>query len=282
MAGVGLEGVFGCRTYDDFQKISSELQPGVSAVVIGGGVLGLEVASAMIKSKVHVTVLEYAPRLLPKQLSSTASVVLEKMIKNSAGNSIDILCGATVVAIEGAAGKVSAVVLADGRRIPCSVVIVAMGVVPDTRLAQNAGLNVGPRGIVIDSSCRCCGYDEIFACGDCAAFDNFNPGLFAVAQQQGQIVGNNMTGGCAEFTVGDVPVRLPAFGIKMLSIGEIIETDAVESLPEDNAFFRGIYFKDGKCCGAVLLGDLNGQNNIAEMVKNKTEKTVALKEGGLL
>jgi NAD(P)H-nitrite reductase large subunit len=281
--GTDLEGIYGCRSYNDFKQIQALLKPGVHAVVIGGGVLGLEVAAAMIKAQAHVTVLEFSGRLLPKQLSSSASVVLENTIKNNAAGSIDILCGVSAASIEGKEGGVEAVNLADGRRIPCDIVIAAMGVIPETGLAGKAGLQISNRGIVIDTGCRCVGQKDVFACGDCAVVDGFNPGLFPVAQQQGQTAGSNMTGGDAVFTAVSVPVRLPAFGVKMLSIGEINESDAVEKVSEESAsVLRGLYFRDGKCCGAIMLGDLTRQNNIAAIVNTGMDRETALKEGGLI
>ena len=92
-----------------------------------------------------------------------------------------------------------------------------------------------------------------------------------------------MTGGDAVFTAVSVPVRLPAFGVKMLSIGEINESDAVEKVSEESAsVLRGLYFRDGKCCGAIMLGDLARQNNIAAIVNTGMDRETALKEGGLI
>lgn len=146
-----------------------------NAVVIGGGVLGLEAAWELRKSKLNVTVLELAPMLMGRQLDQTAG----DMLKAIAGDrGIRIETGVTIEAIEGD-GHASGVRLADGTVIPAELVIVSCGVRANSALAKEAGLTVD-RAVVADSHMATSDPD-IFACGDCAQFEGMNYAIWPEA-----------------------------------------------------------------------------------------------------
>ena len=164
LPGAGLEGVFALRTLADARRIKESLAATSNVVVIGGGFIGLEVASAAAKLGKQVTVLEAQERLLGR---ACPPVIADWIAKLHAGHGVAIRCSARIASLEGP-GRVRAVKLADGSEIPAEVVIVGIGVLPNVELAQAAGLACD-NGIVVDRFARTSDPD-IVAAGDCTRF----------------------------------------------------------------------------------------------------------------
>lgn len=163
LPGAEAANVLYLRTQRDADAIRAEMQPGRRLVIVGGGYIGLEVAAAAVKQGLRVTVLESAPRVLVRVTAPEMSAFYER-VHREAG--VDVRTGVTLQQFEQQAGRVRAVVLADGTRIEADLVLVGIGLIPHMALARDAGLEVGD-GIVVDALGRSSDPD-ILAVGDCA------------------------------------------------------------------------------------------------------------------
>jgi 3-phenylpropionate/trans-cinnamate dioxygenase ferredoxin reductase subunit len=191
--GADLPGVFYLRDFDDTLAIRARLAPGVHAVVIGGGFIGLETAASAVKRGAAVTVLEAADRLMGRAVAPEIGAWFADLHRRKG---VDVRLGARIGAIEGA-GKVERVAL-DGEMIPADIVVIGIGIVPNVELAAAAGIEVG-NGIVVDEFGRTSD-PAIWAAGDCALQPNAFLGRklrlesYQNAQDQGMAVARNMVG----------------------------------------------------------------------------------------
>jgi 3-phenylpropionate/trans-cinnamate dioxygenase ferredoxin reductase subunit len=191
--GADLPGVFYLREFDDTLAIRARLAPGVRAVVIGGGFIGLETAASAVKRGATVTVLEVADRLMGRAVAPEIGAWFADLHK---AKGVDVRLGVRIMAIEGA-GKVERVALA-GEAIPADIVVIGIGIVPNVEIAAVAGLEVG-NGIVVDQFGRTSD-SAIWAAGDCALQPNAFLGKklrlesYQNAQDQAMAVARNMIG----------------------------------------------------------------------------------------
>ncbi len=176
--GGELDGVLTLRTVADAARLSAELRPGRSVVIVGGGYLGLEIAAACAKREMKVTVLEAAPRILARVASAETAAVMRDL---HLSHGVTILEDTLLETLVGT-GHVKAARLADGREIPADLVLVAIGVLPDIALAADAGLAID-NGIAVDAHLRTSA-PGIWAAGDCAALE------FRGLRQRIESVGN--------------------------------------------------------------------------------------------
>ncbi|PTM40090.1 FAD-dependent oxidoreductase [Bosea sp. 124] len=193
--GAELDGVVSLRSLGDAHVLSERLGAAGSVVIIGGGFIGLEVASAAIALGKQVTVVEAGPRLIGHAVAPEISAYMHSL---HAGHGVTIRLATKVERIEGDGGKVTAVLCTDGSRLPCDLVLAAVGAVPNTELAAAAGLTVED-GIVVDELCRTSD-PAIFAAGDCTSHPNLVAGrrlrLSSVqnAHDQGRAAGSTIAG----------------------------------------------------------------------------------------
>jgi 3-phenylpropionate/trans-cinnamate dioxygenase ferredoxin reductase subunit len=196
--GVELNGVCYLRTLDEAHHLKKRLPEVSSIVVIGGGFIGLESASAAVSLGKDVTILEAAPKLLERAVSPLVS---ESLLRLHRGKGARILLGQTASRIEGEAGPVRAVVCNSGERIACDLVIVGIGALPNDELAASSGLACG-NGIVVDEHCRTSD-PAIFAAGDCTN----HPNVFAGQRLRLESVQNALDQGrCAGTTIAGKPL----------------------------------------------------------------------------
>ncbi|WP_372748089.1 NAD(P)/FAD-dependent oxidoreductase [Litorivivens sp.] len=166
LAGAEKPNVHYVRTIADIERLKAQFQPGKRLLIIGGGYIGLEAAAVGIKKELNVTLVEALPRLLARV---TGPELSEYYYGVHSAKGVDIKLGAGVEALEGG-DTVETVVLADGTRLQADVIIVGIGLIPNTELAEAAGLDVD-NGILVDLQCRSSDPD-IFAAGDCANHDH--------------------------------------------------------------------------------------------------------------
>jgi len=192
--GADLSGLFYLRDFDDTQAIRSRLKPGVRAVVIGGGFIGLETAASAVKRGASVTVLEVADRLMGRAVAPEMGAWFAELHRKKG---VDVRLSVRIKAIEGV-GKVERVVLDGAEPVPADIVVAGIGIVPNVELAAVAGLAVG-NGIVVDEFGRTSD-PAIWAAGDCALQPNAFLGRrmrlesYQNAQDQGMAVARNMVG----------------------------------------------------------------------------------------
>jgi 3-phenylpropionate/trans-cinnamate dioxygenase ferredoxin reductase subunit len=164
-AGGDLDGVFVMRSLADADALAAALRPGMPALIAGGGYIGLEGAAVLAEKGLDVTLIELAPRILARVAAPATADFFRALHR---GHGVDVREGVRVTGLTGAEGRVTGVELADGARIPAEVVLVGVGITPDTALAEAAGLAVAD-GIVVDAAGRTSD-PAIFAAGDCTRF----------------------------------------------------------------------------------------------------------------
>ncbi len=276
--GRELEGVTGCRSLADLKTIRAAVEGGVvkRAAVVGGGLLGLEMADALCEGGVPVTVIEAQKRLLPRQLDEEGSRMLAEIV--TACNQTSLRLDAQVTRFTGT-GRVSGVELADGEIIPAELVIVAVGMTPNDELAAAAGLATAT-GIVTDLRCQSSAPD-VFAAGDCARVNHFNMGLWQPAHDQGVVAGTNLAGGDAHFKPEPAAARMAAFGTRLFSLGDLAGERCGGATDETAHSVRSLYIRNNKLAGAMLLGDLSGQLKIQQALIAGADRDELIAEGVL-
>lgn len=269
--GADKPGVFTLRTVDDARRIISFCQTIDRVVLIGGGLLGLEAGKALRGRGKQVTVVEFSPRLLPRQLDERGAERL-KAIMEELGFAFHL--GAATKEITGTTSP-DGVVLASGEVIPAEMVIISAGVRPNLELAPGLGLACN-KGIVVDSTLRT-NRPQIFAAGDVAELNGVIHGIWPTAMQQGKAAGANMAG--VEMTYqGTVNAnKLKVVGIDLASAGEIDAENRFSSkIEETEAVYKKIVCDDNRhIIGCIMLGDTS---NFAATTRAINEKKV-LDEG---
>ncbi len=252
--GVDKEGVFTLRTLDDALAIKAYAQEASTAVVIGGGLLGLETARALRTAGLEVTVVEFFPYLLPRQLDAEGAEVLQSLLE---AQGLRIITGGTTEAILGK-GRAGSIRLEDGRKVVGELVLFSTGIRSEVTLAQTAGLEVN-RGIVVDEHLQTSTQD-VFAAGDVAEFRGQVYGIIPSAVEQARVAAANMvTPGSATYA-GTLPATTLKFaGAELASLGECLpEGDEYRPLRHVDlgaGRYRKLVLREGRIVGAILLND---------------------------
>jgi len=251
--GVEKKGVFTLRSARDALSIVDYSRNARRAVVIGGGLLGLEAAGALRSLGLQVTVVEFLKRLLPKQLDEEAALMLTSMIERIG---IRVIVGGEVDTILGDE-SVSQISLKDGTRLEADLTLISAGVKPRNELAVEASLKVN-RGILVDDRMQT-SESDIYACGDAAEAKGKIDGIIPAAMDQSRIAAQNILGGSATYGATPYAFTLRLGGIKLASIGEISssggEYEERKNVDADRGNYTKLVFKDGVIVGAILLGD---------------------------
>lgn len=265
--GVDKDGVIAIRRLSDTKKVAEKLKETKHAVVIGGGVLGLEAAWELKKSRCEVTVLELAPVLMGRQLDKTAGEMLKKI---SEGQGIQIHTGVQIEAIEGGE-KAEGVRLADGTVIPAELVIVSCGVRANTALAKEAGIETD-RAVIVNEKMET-NIPDIYACGDCAQYEGINYAIWPQAVEEGKTAGAQAAGD--DNTYSTVPAALSFHGMNtaLFAAGDngqnpdlIYKT--VEYKDEGKKQYQKYYFLNNRLCGVILIGDTSRMAEMTEALEH--------------
>jgi len=273
--GHQLAGVLTYRDLDDVQAMLLAAKSGGRAVVIGGGLLGLEAAAGLAEQGMAVTVLHLMPTLMERQLDPAAGHLLQKAVE---ARGIDVITKANTKAILGTdpalgPARVRGVLLEDGTEIEASLVIMAVGIRPNAALAKAAGLTVN-RGIVVDAAMRTSDPD-IFALGECAEAEGQVFGLVAPLYEMANVVAAQLAGDAtAAFKASATATKLKVTGINLFSAGDFADAkDREEIVLRDAA--RGVYrrlvLKDGTLIGVVMYGDTSDGAWFFDLLKSGAE-----------
>ncbi len=249
--GADLPGVVTYRTLDDVNAMLEAAEAGGDAIVIGGGLLGLEAAYGLAKRGMKVSVLHAVDRLMERQLDHAAAALL---MRRMAEYRIDTYLTARTEAIEGD-GRVQAVRLADGTMISASLVVMAVGIRPQAALAREAGLAVN-RGIVVDDAMRTSD-PAIFAIGECAEHQGACCGLVAPALAQAETCARVIAGATIAYAAEAEATALKVAGAGVWSAGRIDAEDAEEIILSDaeGGEYRKLLLHEDRLVGAVLYGE---------------------------
>lgn len=261
--------VVAIRRLSDVVKIGNMLPDVKHAVVIGGGVLGLEAAWELSKAKCQVTIVEVANQLMGRQLDAGASDMLKDIILEK---KMDIRMGANVEEIEGE-GAVTGVRLAGGEVIPADLVIVSAGVRASTKVAQEAGIQTD-RAIVVDEKMHT-NLIDIYACGDCAQYEGINYAIWPQALEMGKVAGANAAGDSLTYETVNAALTFHGMDTALFAIGDNgknadIKYKTVEFKDPMKMVYEKYYFSNNRLCGAILLGDTSKMAKVTVQVEEHT------------
>ena len=252
ISGADLPGVYTLRTLADGLALCQAAHQAKHAVVLGGGLLGLDASSALLAHGLEITVVEVMPRLLPRQLDAEGAAVLQARLE---ARGLRFVIGEGCVAIEGD-GRVRQIVLQSGRVLPAEMVVISAGVRANTALAQAAGLACG-RGVVVDDRMQTSAPD-IYAAGDVAEFRGVMWGIIPAALAQARVAAAQIVGESEVRYEEIVPsTTLKVSGIDLTSIGEVNpERPGFEEVrfSQDGVYKKAV-LREGRIVGAIILGD---------------------------
>ncbi|MGF7041858.1 nitrite reductase large subunit NirB [Mucilaginibacter lappiensis] len=270
--GVEKEGVFVYRTIDDLDLIKAYAANAKVGAVMGGGLLGLEAAKALIDLGIQEThVIEFAPRLMPRQIDSAGSGMLLSKLK-SLGLNIHLNKSTSAFVGE---HKIEALRFNDDTSLNIDMMVISAGIRPRDELAKLAGLHTGTRGGIIVNERMQTSDECIFAIGECALYEGMIYGLVAPGYEMADIVASYLTGGEKGFYGYDMSTKLKLIGVDVASFGDafITEPDCRTIVFEDT--HKGVYKRinisnDGKyLLGGILIGDADAYNMLLQTVNNK-------------
>ncbi|MBT9385819.1 nitrite reductase large subunit NirB [Pseudooceanicola sp. CBS1P-1] len=270
LPGHDLEGVIAYRDLEDtYRMMELGKTEGSSAVVIGGGLLGLEAAAGLHAQGVDTTVVHIMGHLMERQLDESAGYLLRKEL---VGRGIKVLCATNSKQILGENGKVTGLELDNGTVLPCDLLVMAVGIRPNVALAKEAGLATG-RAIHVDATMQTSDPD-ILALGECVELDGMLFGLVAPIYDQAKVAAKTLVGEAAGYVHRDVSTKLKVTGCDLFSAGDFAEGEDREDIVfRDPA--RGVYkrivLKDNKILGAVMYGDTADGNWFFGMMKDGTD-----------
>ena len=251
------DGVFVFRTIDDCNAIGSYARGARSAVVIGGGLLGLEAARGLSTHGLEVHVVEAAPHLMARQLDAEGGRILERTLR---GMGLRVHCATATAAVLGDE-RVTGVALADGSEIACDMVVVAAGIRPNCELAAEAGLTVN-RAIVVDDRMRTVEDPDVYAVGECVEHRGQVYGLVAPLWEQAAVLADQLTGADpdAAYHGSKVATKLKVMGVELAVMGitepEGDDDEVVRFSEPARGVYTSVIVRDGRLVGATLLGDV--------------------------
>lgn len=267
VAGADRNFVFTLRTLSDADAILNYARQCNSVLVLGGGLLGIETAHALAKNGKKVTVVEYFPRLLPRQMDSDGAEVLQAALER---HGLHFILDAKASAIVDEPGR-RGIELRYGRFAAGDMIIISAGITPQTELFSNLPVLKG-RGIQVNDRMET-GISGIFAAGDLIEHRNVVYGIWAAAEKQGKVAGANMAGGDEVYT-GTLPSNiLKVAGIDLLAAGDIDADKKLRSVVEvdrEKGIYRKLVLEGDTLVGCILCGSTEGKKEILSAIQSGT------------
>ncbi|MDO8692421.1 MAG: FAD-dependent oxidoreductase [Dehalococcoidia bacterium] len=281
MEGQGKSGIFTFTTLGDAERIAAALPDARTAVVIGGGLIGMSVTEALIKRGIEVTVIELKDWVLNTILDQDSALLTQAALADAG---VKVLTGQTVQRILGRPENESAVggvTLASGEILSCDILVVAIGVIPRTELASGTPIQVN-RGIVVDRRMTTSSPD-VYACGDVAEAFDFIYGINRVipiwpnAYLGGRVAGYNMAGLETEYPGGIAMNSLKYFNLPIVSAGLYEPADdsyqVLRVLDREKRLYKKLVLKDNRIVGMVLVGEIDRAGILLGLMRDKVEVT---------
>jgi nitrite reductase (NADH) large subunit len=270
------KGVFTLRSIDDALEIKDFIRDknAKKAIVIGGGLLGLELANQINNSNLDTTVVEFFPQLLPKQLDTECSEMLKDEIES---RGIKVVLNATTEEILGN-GIVSGIKLKGGEKIDADIVLIQAGIRPRIQLAKNAQLATN-RGIIVNEFLETSEKD-VYAVGDCIEYNNQIWGIIPACMEQSKIVAASVLGTRKVEYHGTTPKNtLKIIGLEVTSIGiiapakeEVGGWEILKKADKEDCCYQKIVLKDNKLKGAILLGETKAISYVYSKMEKDVDK----------
>jgi nitrite reductase (NADH) large subunit len=270
--GVTKENVFVFRNLDDTRALLDHAAPGKKAIVIGGGLLGLEAARGLQVQGCDVTVVHLMDTLMERQLDLTGGGYLKAKMECLG---VKVLLERNTASILGN-GKAEGVAFKDGSSIEGDFVVIAAGIRPNVELGRKAGLQVN-RGIVVNDYMETSNPD-IFAVGECVEHNGICYGLVAPLLEQGKVLAATITGNRGPVYGGTIQTaKLKIMGVDVFSAGNFSEktpgTDAVRYEDPALGIYKKLTVRDGKLAGVILVGDTSDSHRYMDWLRSRTDLT---------
>ncbi|MES2551020.1 MAG: nitrite reductase large subunit NirB, partial [Pseudomonadota bacterium] len=265
VAGKELPGVCTYRDLEDTNAMIAASRPGAKAVVIGGGLLGLEAAAGMAARGAEVTVIHLMGHLMERQLDPSAGYLLQKDLER---RGIRIHCKGATKAILGS-DRVEAVLLEDGTVHPADLVCMAVGIRPEVRLATDAHLEIG-RGVVVNDQMRTSD-PAIFALGECVEHDKQLFGLVAPLYDQAKVLAATLMGAEAAFKPVQTATKLKVTGVDLFSAGDFADAPGREDIvfrDPGRGVYKRLVLEGDQLIGAVMYGDTSDGSWFFDKIKS--------------
>lgn len=273
VAGVEKDGVFVYRTIEDLDLIQSYARKARRGAVLGGGLLGLEAAKALLDlgmEEAHVV--EFAPRLMPRQIDDAGSGILQRQLESLG---LNIHLSKSTQEITGD-DVINGMLFADGSRIDVDMLVISAGIRPRDELAKASGIETHPRGGILVDNFLQTSDPAIFAIGECAVAHHMIYGLVAPGYEMAEVVASRLMGEEKEFKPYDMSTKLKLIGTDVGSFGDPFATEPTcRTIVYENKS-KGVYKRinvsaDGKeLLGGILVGDAEQYNMLLQTCKNKT------------
>ena len=269
LPGHDLDGVLTYRDLDDVDRMVEASATKQYAVVIGGGLLGLEAAAGLKMRGLDVAVVHLAPTLMERQLDAAAGHLLQKAFTD---RGIKVFTGAKTKEIVGDAGQGAAVELDDGTRLPADIVCMAVGIRPAVDLAKAVGLETD-RGITVTDDMRTSD-PSIFALGECVQHRGQCYGLVAPLYEMANTVAENLLEGASSYQGSVTATKLKVTGVDLYSAGDYAEAENREEIVLRDAqagIYKRLVLEDDRIVGAVLYGETSDGPWFFDMLKKRTD-----------
>lgn len=260
--GADAQGVFTLRTLQDYRDTLAYARDVQKAVLIGGGLLGLEAGHGLLKQGKDVQVVEFFPRLLPRQLDDEGAKRLRLILEEKG---FTFYLGAKTSEIAGQE-RVESVRLEGGTNLEAGLVLISAGVRPNLEPAQSMGIDVD-RGIKVDSHMRTSRQD-VYAAGDVAEFRRMNYGIWPAAMEQGQMAGLNMAGQESLYQGTTMANTLKVLGVDLGSAGDIDADNKLQTVmvAKERIYKKIVIDHQDKLVGCIMLGDTTGFNKVVRFM----------------
>jgi ferredoxin-nitrate reductase len=265
MPGLQHDGVHVLRTIDDVHAILRAARPSRRALVIGGGLLGLEAARALNQRGVAVSVVHLADRLMERQLDPGSARLLERAYGRLG---IGVLLEHATTEVLGHEGRTTGLRFASGHEMETDLVVFAVGIRPEAELGRRAGLEIGA-GIVVDDELRTSA-PGIWAVGECAEHRGVAHGLWAPILAQARAAGASIAGVPTAIDVPAPATRLKVAGIELFCVGRPVADEGEDEVVSANTLtgtYRKLVLRGRQLVGVILLGDLSESARLAELAR---------------
>ena len=268
IAGANFKGVLSYRDISDTEAMISAADKNMHAVVIGGGLLGLEAANGLRQRGMHVTVVHVMPWLMERQLDEEAARTLQRALEL---RGVAFKLSASSTEIVGRDGQVSSLHFKDGSELRADLLVMAVGIRPNVWLAESCGLQVN-RGIVVDDTLQT--YDpRIYAVGECVAHRGVSYGLVAPLYEMAKVCATHLAEVGSHRYLGSVPsTRLKVTGVAVFSAGNFMGTPASEAMvlrDPANGVYRKLVIENELLIGSVLVGDTGAAAQYVDLIAGK-------------
>ncbi len=264
--GSDKKGVFTLRTLKDAVEIKNYAMKAKKVILIGGGVLGLEAGNSLRKTGHEVSVVEFFSRLLPRQMDPEGAEILKAQMESTG---FIFYLDAKSKEITGD-DRVRGLILEDGRKIDCDLIIISAGVRPNAILAKKPGIKIN-RGLLVNDRMET-EIKDIYAAGDLVEHRGVFYGIWPASRKQGEIAGINMAGGNAVYE-GTTPSNiLKILGIDLAAAGDIDAEGKYDSIIEkdkDRYIYKKLVIRDNVLSGCILYGDISDYRKILKAIDEK-------------